>query len=257
MLKGNPISAAQCLVKGTDVILQPGMRRFIVVPLLVNILVFVLLTFWLVHLYGDLLDQLVTWLPDWLAFLAWILWIVFVLLLLVVYGYSFNLITNLIAAPFYGILAEKVATHITGNAPSEEPLGKLIVRTLGRELLKLWYFVSRGLLVLMLIVVVFFIPVIGGFAVLAISALWSAWSMAVQYTDYAADNQQVKFQVMRAQLRTRTVSSLSLGGLIMLGSMVPVVNIFMMPIAVAGATVYWHTSEKHSAAVSVNNRIAR
>lgn len=79
--------------------------------------------------------------------------------------------------------------------------------------------------------------------------------MAVQYTDYAADNQQVKFQVMRAQLRTRTVSSLSLGGLIMLGSMVPVVNIFMMPIAVAGATVYWHTSEKHSAAVSVNNRI--
>src|SRR5690606_29428813 len=130
-----------------------------------NILVFILLTFWLVHLYGDLLDQLVTWLPDWLAFLAWILWIVFVLLLLVVYGYSFNLITNLIAAPFYDILAEKVATHITGNAPSEEPLGKLIVRTLGRELLKLWYFVSRGLLVLMLIVVVFFIPVIGGFAV--------------------------------------------------------------------------------------------
>lgn len=240
MLKGNPLSVVQCLVKGVDTILQPGMRRFIVVPLLVNFLVFILLTFWLVHLYGDLLDQLVAWMPEWLAFFAWILWIVFVLILLVVYGYSFNLITNLIAAPFYGILAERVAERVAGVAPKEESLSSLIVRTLKRELLKLWYFISRGLLVLMLMLVVFFIPAIGSFGVLAISALWSAWSMAVQYTDYAADSQQVEFRQMRARLHSQYLSSLSLGGLVMLGSMVPVFNIFMMPIAVAGATVYWH-----------------
>ncbi len=240
MLNGNPLSALQCLKQGTDLILQPGLRRFIVVPLLVNILVFVLLTFWLIHLYADLLNDFMAMLPGWLAFLAWLLWIIFVLLLLVVYGYSFNIITNFLAAPFYGLLAEGILTRLRGTAYEGESLGGLVLRTLKRELLKLWYFISRGFLVLLILLVVFFIPVLGGIGTVIISALWSAWSMAVQYTDYGADTEKVSFAVLRAQLRSQSLSSYSLGGLVMLGSMIPVINIFIMPVAVAGATVYWH-----------------
>src|SRR5690606_25912281 len=157
---------------------------------------------------------------------------------LVLYGYTFNLITTIIAAPFYGILAEKIEMQITGKALPSEPMAKLIVRTFQRELVKLWYFISRGIFVLFALAVLFFVPLLN-FLTLPISGLWAAWCMTVQYTDYAADNHEVSFQKMRARLRAKPMTSYSLGGLIMLGSMVPILNIFVMPVAVAGATLYW------------------
>lgn len=63
--------------------------------------------------------------------------------------------------------------------------------------------------------------------------------MAVQYMDYPADTNQVSFKHMREKLNQQPLTSYSYGGLILLGSMIPIVNIFITPIAVAGATLYW------------------
>ena len=157
---------------------------------------------------------------------------------MLVYGYSFNVITNLIAAPFFGVLAGKLEQQLTGVAPPDEPWGELIPRTLKRELVKLWYFVSRSCLVLLLLIALFFFPglnLLGAF----IATLWSCWCMAVQYTDYPADNHQTPFPKLREKLNRQSLTSYSYGGLILLGSMIPVLNIFVAPIAVAGATRYW------------------
>ena len=75
------------------------------------------------------------------------------------------------------------------------------------------------------------VPVIG--------FLWGAWSMAIQYVDYPADNNQLTFKDTRNRLWNRKYSSFSLGGLVMLGTMVPLLNIFVMPIAVVGGTLFW------------------
>jgi CysZ protein len=178
------------------------------------------------------------WTPSWLDWLTWFLWPLVGFIFLIIYGYSFNLITNFIAAPFFGILAEKIETHLTGIAPPDEPWGQLIPRTLKRELTKLWYFVSRGLLVFLLILVVFFIPVVNLLGVL-IGAIWGCWCMAVQYMDYPADNHKLQFRPLRRRLNQQPLTSYSYGGIILLGSMIPVVNIVITPIAVAGATLYW------------------
>jgi CysZ protein len=200
MLNGNPANAFNYLSRGAGLLLRPGLKRFIIVPLLINLVIFVITTLALINMYRDLLTELMQWLPDWLAFIAWILWLLFAFLLLVVYGYTFNIITNLVAAPFYGVLAEKIEQELTGKEPASETLAELIPRTIKRELTKLWYFISRGFFVLLVLVILWFIPVLN-FASAIISVLWAAWCMAVQYIDYPADNHQLAFRTCATNFR--------------------------------------------------------
>lgn len=237
-MKGSVTTALNYFVEGGRIIFRPGFRRFILVPLLVNLLIFILLTISFYHAFQDVIDMILEWLPSWLDWLVWLIWPLAAFLFLLTYGYSFNLITNFIAAPFYGILAEKVETCLTGISPPAESWGQLIPRTLQRELTKLLYFVSRGLLVVLLIILCFFIPGINVLGAI-IGGLWSCWCMAVQYSDYPADNHQLTFVEVRRRLHEENITSYSYGGIILLGSMLPFLNIIVTPIAVAGATVMW------------------
>jgi CysZ protein len=237
-MRGSPAQALSYFVEGAKIIVKPGFRRFILIPLLVNLIIFVFLSIAFYHSFKDVIDYILETLPSWLDWLIWLIWPLAAFLFLITYGYSFNLITNFIAAPFFGILAEKVETHLTGIAPPEEPWGQLIPRTLQREATKLFYFITRGLLVLILILFCFFIPGVNIIGAL-IGAIWSCWCMAAQYSDYPADNHQFSFQQLRAQLHQEPLTSYSFGGLILLGSMIPFLNIIVTPIGVAGATVFW------------------
>lgn len=237
-MKGSPGTAIDYFFEGAGLITKPGFRRFILIPLLVNLIIFIAVTAALLYAFQDVFNWIVDKTPSWLDWLTWILWPLVGFIFLVVYGYSFNLITNFIAAPFFGILAEKIETHLTGTSLPEEPWGQLIPRTFQRELTKLWYFISRGFLVFLLILVVFFIPGLNLLGVL-VGVVWSCWCMSVQYMDYPADNHQLGFRPLRRRLNQQPLTTYSYGGIILLGSMVPVLNIFITPIAVAGATLYW------------------
>ncbi len=238
MLNGDPLLAFSYLNRGASLLMQPGLRRFIVLPLLVNVLISILTAISIINLFGGMLDNLTGWLPSWLAFVAWLIWGIIAFSILMIYGYSFNLITNLIAAPFYGILAGKIEESVTNVTLEDEVLTLLITRTLGREIVKLWYFITRGLLIALIIAVGFFIPGLN-IVIVFIGLAWGAWSMAVQYADYPADNHQIPFRQLRRKLGKNALTSYSFGGFIMMGSMVPLVNIFIIPIAVAAATLYW------------------
>lgn len=237
-MKGSPSTAIDYFFEGARLIVKRGFRRFILIPLLVNLIIFIAVTAALLYAFQDVFNWVVDRTPNWLDWLSWILWPLVGFIFLVVYGYSFNLITNFIAAPFFGILAEKIETHLTGIPLPEEPWGQLIPRTFQRELTKLWYFISRGFLVFLLILVVFFIPGLNLLGVL-VGVVWSCWCMSVQYMDYPADNHQLGFRPLRRRLNQQPLTTYSYGGIILLGSMVPVLNIFITPIAVAGATLYW------------------
>ena len=237
-MQGSPGKAIDYFFEGMRLVLKPGMRRFILIPLLVNIVIFFIVTAALFNAFGDAFNQILEWSPDWLDWLTWILWPLVAFIFLIVYGYSFNVITNFLAAPFFGLLAEKIETQLTGVAPPDEPWSQLIPRTLQREAVKLWYFISRGFLVLIIFVALFVVPGANLLGTL-MAALWSCWCMAIQYSDYPADNHQLSFRELRRRLNSQQLTSYSYGGIILLGSMVPVLNIFVTPVAVAGATLYW------------------
>ena len=224
------------LLEGARVLRNPGLRRFVVVPLLVNVLLFGALIGLAFGWVEDSSRYLVARLPEWLQWLSYLVIPVFVLVSLVVIFYSFSIVANLIAAPFNGMLAEAVECHLTGKRLEGDwrQLLRDIVPSIASEVRKLLYFALRALPLLVLLMV----PLVN----LAASVLWvlfSAWMMAVQYVDFPMGNHQLFFKDQRARLRKRPLLAWSFGGLVMVLTLVPVVNFFVMPVAVAGATVLW------------------
>ena len=71
------LNGPQYLAEGLKLMLRPGLRLFVLLPLLVNLLVFGGLIMLAVQQFGGLLDQLMNSVPDWLSWLNWLLWPLF------------------------------------------------------------------------------------------------------------------------------------------------------------------------------------
>ncbi|SEJ32372.1 CysZ protein [Pseudomonas linyingensis] len=232
------LSGPGYLAAGLKLILRPGLRLFVLLPLTINLLLFIALIVLAVGEFEGWVASLMPGLPQWLSFLEYLLWPLFVVLVLLILFFSFTLLANLIAAPFNGFLAEKVEAVVRGQDTSPPfswgELLAMIPRTLGRELRKLAYFLPRalGLLVLSLI------PGVN----LVAAPLWllfGVWMMAVQYIDYPADNHKLGWDEMLAWLRAKRWQSMGFGAVTYAALLVPGLNILLMPAAVAGATVFW------------------
>jgi CysZ protein len=232
------LSGPQYLREGLRLVLSPGLRLFLLLPLTINVLLFAGLVGFALTQFNVWVETLMPSLPSWLSFLEYLLWPLFVVLVLVMIFFSFTLLANIIAAPFNGFLAEKVEVVVRGQDDFPPfrwgELVAMLPRTVGRELRKLRYFLPRALGLLVLS----FIPVLN----LVATPLWilfGIWMMAVQYIDYPADNNKLGFDEMLAWLREKRWQSLGFGGIVYLALLVPLLNLLIMPAAVAGATLFW------------------
>lgn len=195
------------------------------------------------HYFSSMVDYFMGWVPGWLFFLNWLFYLGFTFFSGTVIFYGFSVGVNIIAAPFNGLLAEKVEEEITGEI-SREPFSlksaiKLILNSLVRELQKLGYFLPRFLL-LLLISIIPVLNVISPFLWL----LFGAWMLSIQYMDYAFDNNKIPFGEMRATLRQQPLLCLTFGFIVMLLLPIPLVNLIVMPLAVVAATILWLKSFK-------------
>ncbi len=235
-MRGNIVGGADYLVRGAKMLKHPSLVPFVAIPLLINMLIFgSLIVYTLASISGTIEDWMAV-IPDWLSFLNWLIWPIIIIGIALVSGYLFTAVAILIASPFNALLAEKAEELITGQpvAGLEGFVGALkgFPRALMRELSKFLYYLPLLLLVFVLSWVV---------NVLA-PLLWfilGAWMMSVQYVDYPMDNHVLSFAEVKQVLRERRLSSLGFGGLVALVSGIPVVNFFVMPAAVVGATIYW------------------
>ena len=230
-------SGLRCLFVGFSLIRQRGLRRFVVLPLAINVLVFGALLWLGGEWFAGVLDE---YLPEMLdiAILRYAIWIIFGGAALLIAFYTFVLVANFIAAPFNGVLAERVEQTLTGNRPPSSGRVLAVVGTVAEELLaelqKLLY-----LLVWMLPFAA--LMVIPGLAII-IGPLWfllSCWLLALEYIDYPASNHEIRFKELRQRLRERRALALGFGAAVVIGTMIPVLNLFVMPAAVAGGTALW------------------
>jgi CysZ protein len=235
-MSADPAKGAAFLLDGIRLLSRPGLRRFVLIPLLINIAVFSSAIWLGARQFESLMTRMQASVPDWLAWLEWLLWPVFVLVLLVIVFYSFTLVANLLASPFNGLLAEKAEALITGKSLADAgDYGKLLKQlpaTLLDELRKILYAL---LWTIPFLILAFAVPLIGPL----IWFLFTAWMLTVQYADFPMGNHGLRFRDMRATLRRRRVLSLSFGAAVAAMTMVPVLNFIAMPAAVAGATVMW------------------
>ncbi len=237
-MDGNLSHGVQYLLRGAKMLNHKSLRLFVIIPLLVNIIIFGSLIGVTINYLSDLMNGWLGMIPDWLGFIEWILWPLIGITLSLITGYAFTAIALLIASPFNALLAEKAEELITGKpVNSLEGLGAALLaipRGIMREVLKLVYYIPMFLLVLILS----FVPGLNAVA----PFLWlllGAWMMSIQFLDYPMDNHQLSFTDVKEAARSRRLSSLGFGGGVALCAGIPIVNFFVIPSAVVGATIMW------------------
>lgn len=229
------LSGAGYFFKGFELIKQKGIRRFVFIPLTINVVLFSIAFYFMYLQLEHYIPSLMAWLPSWLDWLSVVIWPLAVVTVLVLFSFIFSTAANWLAAPFNGLLSEKVEAMLSGKtAPQDGNLAiiKDIPRTLNREWQKLRYYLPRAI---GFFIIMWLLPVIGQ----VIWFLFIAWMMAVQYKDYPFDNHKVPFNVMKQALKQRQKLSYSFGITVAIFSMIPIVNLIVMPVAICGASAIW------------------
>ncbi|MEE9319905.1 MAG: sulfate transporter CysZ [Granulosicoccus sp.] len=242
MASSGLIESMRYLAIGFKLVRTRGLRRFVWMPLLVNLLVFGGLGWWIYSAASSWLDAFTLfdrfsdfWIIQLLeTLLRWL----FGLVLFLVLGFVFTLLANLIGAPFNGLLAERVEAHLTGNtAPAAPPVMMMIKslpRLMGSELGKLVYMV----IFLVPLLLLQLIPIVNLVAPVLLF-MFGAWMFALEYLDYPMGNHGALFRDVRRAVRQKRKTAFGFGVIVALFSLVPILNLFIMPIAVAGATALY------------------
>jgi CysZ protein len=237
-MANNPITGAGYLLRGLGLIFKPGIRKYTLIPLLINTILFASIIWFGAQQFEELINWMLSYLPGWLDWLRFILWPLFAITAVLVVFFSFSMVANLIGAPFNGLLSEAVDRHLSGQAIEQEGdwkiLLKNIVPALIDELRKILYFLIRAIP----LGILFLIPVIN----IVAPFLWlafSAWMLAVEYCDYPMGNHGLSFQDQRVRLKQKRMLSLGFGSSTLLATMIPIANFLVMPAAVAGSTAMW------------------
>lgn len=224
-----------CFRRGMALIVQPGLRQYVIMPLLINVIVMSVFITYGVAQYDGWMAYIANSLPDWAEFLTWIIGVLGILVGVAILLYGFTIVGNIIAAPFNAILSVKVEELLLGRTlESSTPFSVIALRSVGREFVKLGYYLPR----LLGLLIVSVIPVINVIAPI-LWILFGAWMMAVQYTDYGADNNELSFSVLRQKLRGNTLDALLFGILAYIVVTIPFLNLLLIPASVAGGTVFW------------------
>ena len=234
----------QDFMEGFRLIREPKLRLYVIIPLFINIVVFIGVAGWLGNYFSGWIDMLMGLLPtwEWLDFLRWLMWLFFGFLIILLVAYTFVFIATLIGAPFYGLLAAEVEKRLTGQQASEHTswwqLLAIIPHSVGRELAKLWYYLPRalGLFVLCLI------PVIGPFGPV-LWAVFSSWTMALEFLDYPADNNHQSIAELKQFMRRNRSRTMGFGLLSWLCTLVPLLNLVSIQASVAGGVKFWLEAE--------------
>lgn len=222
-------------LRGCRLLVQPGLRRFVIGPLVINVIVFACAIAGFGQLLGQLIERFGLGWPEWAL---WIAWLVFGTLAAVALFFTFSLVANVLASPFNGLLAEAVERHLAQPQAVLRFSWATLFAASGRALFaavaKLFYFAWRALPLLIF-------SLIPGLNVLA-APLWIAfggWMLAIEYLDCPLGNHGQPFPAAVEILRGERGMALGFGLTLTVLTMIPVVNFLVMPAGVAGATAMY------------------
>ncbi len=228
----NPMMAINCLLKGLGLLSHKSLRKFLIIPLLINIALYSAVLILGYYFVSGWIESLI---PAWLSWLEWVLWPLFWVSFLVIGFFTFTLLANIIAAPFYSQLANKTIEVLSGQPTGIED--QPVAKVMWSEIKRLGYLLTRMLPLLIL----FVIPGVN-FIAPFIWALFGAWSMSMEFMAYPLENQGLLFKEQKLLLKSVRLASMSFGGVTVLGLSIPVFNLLVSPAAVIGATVYVYES---------------
>ena len=238
------LTGAGYFFRGMALLPRPGLRGFVVIPLLANIAVFALIASSLYQLMSGYYSDFTGEISGSWQFLTWIItpliWVVGTLLS----GYLSIFLVLFLTSPFHGLLAEKVEEQVTGevldNDSSALKTALAVPRGFLREIQKFCHYLPMAFLVLI-------ISIVPGINVAA-PFLWillGAWMMSLQFIDYPMDNHRLPFSDVREACGAQRSTSIGFGMVVAFVSGIPLLNLILIPAAVAGATLLWCDELRH------------
>lgn len=232
-LNNNPAYAVSCLMRGLKLLGRPELRRYLLIPIFINTVLYSI-AFALGYFFIS--DLIVQFIPSWLSWLEWLVWPLFFISFSAIGFFTFTLLANLIASPFYSQLSAKTLEIISDekNVSAEQKVSKVV----SAEIKRMIYLFTR-MLPLLLISVIPGVNLIAPF----LWALFGAWGMGLEFMAYPKENKGILFSEQKEQAKARRLSVLSFGGLIIAGLSIPVFNLVVAPAAVIGATIYFYGTE--------------
>ncbi|MFE9438122.1 EI24 domain-containing protein [Streptomyces sp. NPDC006602] len=176
------------------------------------------------------------WSSPWLGLFRGLLTAVLFALALLLSVITFTAVTLLIGQPFYENLSEKVDRDVSpdGTAPeSGLPLWRELWIS-ARDSLRI---LVRAVLWGVLLFALGFIPVVGQTVVPAIGFLVTGFFLTQELTSVALQRRRVELHDRLTLLRTRKTLVWGFGTPLAVSFLIPFVAVFLMPGAVAGATL--------------------
>ena len=232
------IDGAKYALSGFRLIFKPRLRRFVIIPFLINLVLFSGALWFGSSWIDSYIDSL---LPGWLEWLRFLIWPILAVAALAIIFSTFTMVANLLGAPFNSKLAEAVEARLSDQeiVADSNNLIKDALIAFRSEATKLVFFGIRALPLLIL----FIIP---GLNIVA-PVLWflfAAWMLVHQYMDFPMGNNGLAFSQQRPRLKEKRMLIFGFGITVMIMTMIPVLNFLAMPVAVAGATFMWHEQFK-------------
>ena len=232
---------------------NPHLLKYIVMPILVNIIVAIALysglLFFGLQLVQDVqkdvtvwLTQLISNLPDWLGFLTYlvagaiaILRVILIVVLLIATGFLLTQFGVLLGAPWYGQLSEQLEKLRTGRV---EMIELNIVSDLGRailyELKKLVLIAAVGIPLL----IANFLPGVGTLVSSIGSFILTTIIVCLDFLDSCLERRRLSFR-QKLGIVFKSLPASGSFGLVCLGLIsIPLVNLVTIPLCVASGTLF-------------------
>jgi len=153
-------------------------------------------------------------------------------------------VPNLVLAPLQDPISEATEERC-GNFSAPKFSFPTFVKSIGTSVA---HTASRVFIIVIGFVVLFplhFVPVLGSGAYFVLSTAWAAWWLTAEYLSGPMARHLMPFKRVTAAMRSRPMVSLGFGLALYVVLWVPVLNFFLVPVAVVGGTLLFRALQPH------------
>lgn len=222
---------------------NPGYIGLLIVPFLISIAIYGL-SFYLFTIYStDLVEYIFPKPENILILILWYLTVaVAYIIILTIMLFTFMVLTNILCSPFYDLISQKLERSLSGKAFSDD---LNLAGQLKKGLLLIKEEIKKALFVAILPALMLLIPVIGVFLAGILGALFIAW----EYLDYSLSRHEIHLKNRLTFIFRHKFYLLGFGTPLM----IPILNLFLFPLAIMGATLLYFEQIHSSLKGSLNN----
>ncbi len=214
--------------------------KYSIAPMLINLFIygsiFILSYRWLMGSLDGWLGIENTEAGFWLRFLHTALLIIGFLLTLFVCYLLFNILGNIVTAPFNEEISQRVEEIVTGKTEHKMGFWEDAYISIKGEVQKLIFY----LLILLLIFILNFVPVIGSVFSAILGFIFSCYYNSLDFLDYPMTRKKMRFRDKLKVTSSGRLVTYGFGLTAFLLMFLPVINVFMKPIlVVAGTSLFY------------------